>query len=197
MHDALTFEIHVQCRHAFGEHKQLRMCQLEITASACPNLSYPNVGARNKMRNSTQFLHQHSTQPVGNPVMPCQNNSFSGTPVKAQSPPQHLAIRCGHVDAPETSKTSWECSLELNSMSNIVVWDRLKVRGGGCKTPSLRALNDQSSRTGGCPFGYVLETCIKFRIACFQGRWKMSTNHSIQIIQRDSHNIYYSHIKLQ
>ena len=145
----------VQCRHAFGEHKQLRMCQLEITASACPNLSYHNVGAENKMRNSTQFLHQHSTQPVGNPVMSCQNNSFSGTPVKAQSPPQHLAMHCDHVDAPETSKTSWECWLELNCMLNIVELERLKVCGGGCKTPSLRTLNDPSSRNGGFPFGYA------------------------------------------
>lgn len=64
------------------------------------------LGHKTRMRNSTQFLHQHSTQPVGNPVMPCQNNSFSGTPVKAQSPPQHLAMHCGHVGAPETKKTS-------------------------------------------------------------------------------------------
>lgn len=40
-------------------------------------------------------------------------------------------------------------------MSNIVELDRLKVRGGGCKTPSLGALNDQSSQNGGFPFGYV------------------------------------------
>ena len=40
-------------------------------------------------------------------------------------------------------------------MLNIVELERLKVRGGGCKTPSLRTLNDPSSRNGGFPFGYA------------------------------------------
>ena len=153
----------------------------------------------------TQLLHQHSTQSVGNPVMPFQNNSFSGTPVKAQSPPQHLVIHCDRLNAPETNKTSWECTLELNSMSNIVEWDRLKESGGGCKAPSLRALNDQSGLNGGFPFGYVKQGRLyvprvhvyNFTLSAFRedGTWVQTTACSETPTTSIIHTSHYNKIQ--